>query len=76
MSETKHTPGPTLYDVVAVNLETKQVRIFDRNKSFRNAEAIVMMAVSRRGCDEEFYSETAPGLYQEGDVWKGNGLPE
>lgn len=56
-------------DVIAVNLETKKVRIFARGKDEKNAEAIVNMAVIRRGVDEEFYTTTPDGKYNEGDVY-------
>jgi len=72
------TPKKTepLFDVVAVNFKTGKVRIFARNKNERNADAILMMSVARRGVEEEFYSEAAPGKYQEGDEWTGNGLTD
>lgn len=63
-----------LFDVVAVSHATNKVRIFERDKTERNAEAIVSMAVMRRGCDEEFYSETRAGMYHEGDEWQGDGI--
>ena len=59
------------YDVVAVNLESNQVRLLAQQKTKRNAEAIVNMAVIRRGVNEEFFAEVAHGLYLEGEVWKG-----
>ena len=62
-----------LYDVVAVNLETNTVRILDSNKTHANADAIMSMAVMRRGCDEEFFSVVAHDHYKEGDEWKGDG---
>lgn len=45
-----------LFDVIAVNIETGAERFLDTAKTERNAEAIVRMAVMRRGCDEEFYT--------------------
>lgn len=59
-----------LYDVVAVNMETNRVRFMAEGKTLRNAEAIVSMAVMRRGVDEEFYAEVPAGSYKEGDVWQ------
>lgn len=59
------------FDVVAVGLETNKVRLIAENKSERNAEAIVMMAVGRRGVEEEFFSEVPHGKYKEGDTWAG-----
>lgn len=57
------------WDVVAVNQTTKRVRIFARNEDLRNADAVVSMAVARRGVDEEFYTIVAAGLYDEGDEY-------
>lgn len=45
-----------LFDVVAVNLKTGAERFLDQRKTERNAEAIVDMAVIRRGVDVEFYT--------------------
>lgn len=44
-----------LYDVVAVNLETKAERIIATEKTERNAEAIVDMAAIRRGVEGEYF---------------------
>ena len=41
-----------LYDVVGVNIETNEVRVLENGKTKPNAEAIVAMAVMRRGLDE------------------------
>lgn len=60
-----------LFDVVAVNMDTEKVRLIAEKKNERNAEAIVMMAVGRRGVEEEFFSEVPHGKYKEGDVWAG-----
>jgi len=59
------------YDVVAVNISTQKVRILAAQKSEENAEAIISMAVMRRGVGEEFYTEVPAGMYKEGDQWKG-----
>lgn len=61
-----------LYDVVAVSIEESTVRIIsDRPKTIENALAIVAMAVSRRGVDEEFFAEVPTGAYKPGDRWQG-----
>lgn len=60
----------TTYDVVGVNLTTRKVRILERGKDSENAEAIVMMAVARRGVSEEFFAEVPAGRYQDGDEYK------
>ena len=64
---------PELYDVVAVNLETKAVRFMAEKQDQRNAEAVVYLAVMRRGVDTEFYAEVPAGMYQDGDTWHGKG---
>lgn len=60
------------YDVVAVNLTTRKVRVLERNKLLRMAEAIVDVAVRRRSVDIEFFSDTLAGEYVDGDIWKGH----
>jgi hypothetical protein len=63
-----------LYDVVAVNLETNKVRIYGYEQDTRErADAIVQMAVARRGLETEFFSEVIHGQYSEGDEWNGSG---
>lgn len=57
-------------DVVAVNLETRNVRIISANKTRENAEAIVSMAVARRGVEEEFFTIVPSGTYKNGDRWQ------
>jgi hypothetical protein len=44
-----------LFDVIAVNIATGAERFIDQNKTRDNAEAIISMAVMRRGVDEEFF---------------------
>lgn len=62
---------PTLlYDVVAVNMDTRRVTaLYAERKTLRNAEAIVTMAVMRRGVDEEFYAEVPSGSLKMGDTY-------
>jgi len=60
-----------LYDVAAVSLEAGTVRLIETRKPRREAEAIVTMAVIRRGIDQEFFVEVAAGSYQEGERWVG-----
>lgn len=59
------------FDVVAVNLETGKVRFMAKNKNENDAEAIVKIAVMRRGVDEEFFSAVPAGKYSDGDKWDG-----
>jgi len=61
----------TLFDVVAINVETQAVRMLAESKTKPNAEAIVNMAIARRGLDVEFYSEVAASSYKAGDKWTG-----
>jgi len=58
-----------LYDVVAVNMATQKVRVIHKNDSIENAQAVVEMAVMRRGVETEFFAEAEAGLYQDGDTW-------
>lgn len=59
-----------LYDVWAVNIESGKMRIMAANKDARNADAIVKMAVMRRGVDEEIFVESEAGKFKEGDIWE------
>lgn len=59
------------FDVVAVSFASHKVRLIDKDKSAKNAEAIVSMAVMRRGVDEEFFAVAPAGKYAEGDSWDG-----
>jgi hypothetical protein len=44
-----------LFSVYAVNIKTGERRLMDKDKTERNAEAFIKMAVIRRGVEEEFY---------------------
>jgi len=44
-----------MFNVVAVNIATGEERTIAENKTEANAEAIVSMAVARRGVEEEFF---------------------
>lgn len=57
------------FDVLAVNLTTRKVRLMAQDKNERDAEAIVEMAVIRRGVEEEFYTTVPAGKYAEGDKY-------
>ena len=59
------------FDVVAVNIENNTVRLMAQGKDSANAEAIVRIAVMRRGVDEEFFSDVPSGKYKDGDKWTG-----
>lgn len=58
------------FDVVAVTIATGAIRLLARGRDKENAEAIVNMAVARRGVDPEFYSTARAGQYQDGDKWR------
>ncbi len=59
-----------LYDVVSVSIQTRKVTaLYGERKTLRNAEAIVNMAVMRRGVDEEFYAEVPHAKYKVGDEY-------
>ena len=45
-----------LFNVYAVNIESRDRRLLAEGLTEANAEAVVMMAVARRGVDEEFYT--------------------
>ena len=60
------------YDVVAVDCSTLKVRVMERNRSLRSAEATVEMAVLRRGVDREFFADVPAGDYADGDTWRGH----
>lgn len=60
-----------LYDVVAVDLDTAKVSaLFGERKSRAAAEAIVEMAVMRRGVDTQFYAEVPTGKFKVGDKYR------
>jgi hypothetical protein len=62
-----------LYDVVAVRLGggPYTVRVIERDKTLGSAEAVVKMAVMRRGVSGEFFAEVPAGRYRDGDEWGG-----
>ena len=60
-----------LYDVVGVNIKTSVVRLIDQGNTKRNAEAVVLMAVMRRGVEEEFFAVASAGIYADGEKWEG-----
>lgn len=60
-----------LYDVVAVDMDTNKVAsLFGEKKTLPNAEAIVKMAVMRRGVDGQFYAEVPAGKFKVGDDYQ------
>lgn len=62
--------SPELFDVVSVSIATSKVTaLFGERKTLKNAEAIVKMAVGRRGVEEEFYAEVPTGKLKVGDTF-------
>lgn len=57
------------FDVIAVGIADRKVRLIAQDKTERNADAIVMMAVSRRGVEDEFFTEVPAGQYKDGDTY-------
>lgn len=61
------------FDVVAVSIkDPHQVRILGTDLTESNAEAIIKLAVMRRGVDAEFYKAVTHGAYFDGECWLGN----
>ncbi len=56
-----HSDTTDLWDVVAVNLQTHEHRIIASGKWEADAEAIVSMAIMRRGVDDEFFKVVPHG---------------
>lgn len=57
-----------MFDVIEVQIKAPhEIRVLERNKSKSNAEAIVDMAVCRRGVEEAFFSVVPAGKYKDGD---------
>jgi len=64
-----------LYDVLMVNTITGNIRaIAGESKTIENAEAIVKMAIIRRGVGEEFYPIVNAGSLKVGDIFDGAGV--
>ena len=62
-----------MFDLLAVKITAPhQVRFIGQGLSKRDAEAMGIMAVLRRGVGEELYVIGAAGSYQEGECWTGD----
>ncbi len=70
---TTQKPKAALFDVIAVNIKTGIISIMGEGKDARNAEAVILMAVMRRGVNEDFYVDVPAGTYKDGDTFKGEG---
>lgn len=59
------------YDVIAVSInEPRTVRLLAHDRDGSNAQAIVEMAVARRGVKDEFYALARHGKYADGDRYE------
>lgn len=58
-----------LYDVLAVNIKTGAVRILEKDSEGDDADAVVKMAVMRRGVEEEFFAAVNAGSHRTGDKY-------
>lgn len=55
-------------DVIEVQIKAPHaIRIIDRNRDERNAEAVVNMAIMRRGVEDHFFTTVPAGKYRDGD---------
>lgn len=62
-----------MFDVLEVKVaDGYPVRVIATNKDEKNAEAIVSMAVHRRGIDGQFFTIVEAGKYADGDQWFGH----
>lgn len=60
-----------LYDVIEVGMKKPHpVRIIDRDKAMKDADAIVKMAVMRRGVEAHFFTTVEPGAYSDGEPYR------
>jgi hypothetical protein len=59
----------TELDVIEVQIKAPHtVRVIARNKDEQNAEAIIKMAVFRRGVKDAFFKTAPTGKYRDGDT--------
>ena len=65
------------YDVVAVSIATGRVRLIADDLTEPNADAVVRMAIARRGVENEYYIVVPHGTYKDGDlaVWREGARP-
>ncbi len=60
-----------LFDVIEVEFSApNRVRIMGSNKTKKNADAVLSMAIARRGIKRHFFSIEPAGRYKDGDSWK------
>ena len=46
-----------LYDVIAVNRQSKEERVLATGNTRKNAEAIVLKAIMKRGVEKEYFKK-------------------
>jgi hypothetical protein len=64
----QRTDMPKLFDVIEVEFKKPhKVRLIDTKKTEKNAEAIVSMAVMRRGVEDSFFTTAPAGKFKDGD---------
>ena len=69
--DTSPQTTPNRFDVWSVDIETGKCELLMAgNKDARNAEAVVSMAVMRRGCETHFYATVPHGSHKSGDSLK------
>lgn len=57
------------FDVVGVNLSTNKVHMVKADLSAEDAEAVIKVAVMRRGVNMEFFTGVPAGEFKEGDSY-------
>lgn len=63
-----------LYDVIEVEMEKPhKVRLIDQSKSLKQADAIIHMAVARRGVEDHFFTTVRPDQYKDGEPYRFDG---
>lgn len=61
-----------LFDVVEVAFsDSKVIGFMGEGKTEANADAIIKMAIMRRGTEKSFYADAPAGRYKVGDVYEG-----
>lgn len=64
-----------MYDVIAVNLQTKIVhRLRSDVNNYDEAEAQMKLAVMRRGVEGEFFAVVEAGAYLDGEIFIGGAI--
>jgi hypothetical protein len=59
-----------MFDVIEVSIDSGKILGFmTENKTEKNAEAVVQMAVYRRGVENSFYAVVEAGKYKIGDTY-------